>query len=88
MSIDMFVALSDPTRRAILEILSLFVLPYLNITENSSLEEFEREVLTHPVFLLQSEHPLSTHRQPLGVAYLSTDTMPAAIDHRPDVAYL
>src|SRR5438128_6132495 len=24
---------------------SLFVLPYLNITENSSLEEFEREVL-------------------------------------------
>jgi deazaflavin-dependent oxidoreductase (nitroreductase family) len=34
-----------------------FVLPYLNVTENSSLEEFEREVLTHPVFLLQSEHP-------------------------------
>src|SRR5437763_9030255 len=33
---------------------SLFVLPYLNITENSSLAEFEREVLTHPVFLLQS----------------------------------
>ncbi len=33
---------------------SLFVLPYLNVTENSSLEEFEREVLTHPVFLLQS----------------------------------
>ena len=32
----------------------LFVLPYLNITVNSSLEEFEREVLTHPVFLLQS----------------------------------
>jgi deazaflavin-dependent oxidoreductase (nitroreductase family) len=32
----------------------LFVLPYLNITANSSLEEFEREVLTHPVFLLQS----------------------------------
>ncbi len=31
----------------------LFVLPYLNVTENSSLEEFEREVLTHPVFLLQ-----------------------------------
>src|SRR5437868_11840083 len=29
----------------------LFVLPYLNITENFSLEEFEREVLTHPVFL-------------------------------------
>ena len=57
MSIDMFGALSDPTRRAILEVLSLFVLPYLNITENSSLEEFEREVLIHPVFLLQSEHP-------------------------------
>lgn len=33
---------------------SLFVLPYLNVTDNSSLEEFEREVLTHPVFLLQS----------------------------------
>jgi deazaflavin-dependent oxidoreductase (nitroreductase family) len=32
----------------------LFVLPYLNVTVNSSLEEFEREVLTHPVFLLQS----------------------------------
>ena len=32
---------------------ALFVLPYLNVTENSSLEEFEREVLTHPVFLLQ-----------------------------------
>jgi deazaflavin-dependent oxidoreductase (nitroreductase family) len=33
---------------------SLFVLPYLNVNANSSLEEFEREVLTHPVFLLQS----------------------------------
>jgi deazaflavin-dependent oxidoreductase (nitroreductase family) len=33
---------------------SLLVLPYLNITENSSLEEFEREVLAHPVFLVQS----------------------------------
>ena len=33
---------------------SFFVLPYLNITVDSSLEEFEREVLTHPVFLLQS----------------------------------
>ena len=33
---------------------SLFVLPYLNVTENSSLEEFEREILTHPIFLLQS----------------------------------
>ena len=32
----------------------LFVLPYLTVTANSSLEEFEREVLTHPVFLLQS----------------------------------
>src|SRR5438552_3973892 len=32
---------------------SLFVLPYLNITVDSSLEEFEREVLTHPVFLVQ-----------------------------------
>ncbi len=32
---------------------SLWVLPYLNVTEHSSLEEFEREVLTHPVFLLQ-----------------------------------
>jgi hypothetical protein len=32
---------------------ALLVLPYLNVTENSSLEEFEREVLTHPVFLLQ-----------------------------------
>jgi len=30
------------------------VLPYLNVTVDSSLEEFEREVLTHPVFLLQS----------------------------------
>lgn len=33
---------------------SLFVLPYLNVTANSTLEEFEREVLTHPVFLIQS----------------------------------
>jgi deazaflavin-dependent oxidoreductase (nitroreductase family) len=33
---------------------ALWVLPYLNVTENSSLEEFEREVLTHPVFLVQS----------------------------------
>jgi len=33
---------------------ALFVLPYLNVTENASLEDFEREVLTHPVFLLQS----------------------------------
>ena len=33
---------------------SLFVLPYLNVTENSSLEEIEREVLAHPVFILQS----------------------------------
>jgi deazaflavin-dependent oxidoreductase (nitroreductase family) len=32
---------------------ALLVLPYLNVTENASLEEFEREVLTHPVFLLQ-----------------------------------
>jgi deazaflavin-dependent oxidoreductase (nitroreductase family) len=32
---------------------SLWVLPYLNVTEHASLEEFEREVLTHPVFLLQ-----------------------------------
>ena len=32
---------------------SLFVLPYLNVTVDSSLEEFEREVLTHPVFLVQ-----------------------------------
>ena len=31
---------------------SLFVLPYLNINVDSTLEEFEREVLTHPVFLL------------------------------------
>ena len=33
---------------------SLFVFPYLNVTENSSLEEFEREARGHPVFLLQS----------------------------------
>jgi deazaflavin-dependent oxidoreductase (nitroreductase family) len=32
---------------------ALMVLPYLNVTEHSSLEEFEREVLTHPVFLVQ-----------------------------------
>lgn len=31
---------------------SLFVPPYLNVTMDSSLEEFEREVLTHPIFLL------------------------------------
>ena len=30
------------------------ILPYLGVSENSSLEEFEREVLTHPVFLVQS----------------------------------
>jgi deazaflavin-dependent oxidoreductase (nitroreductase family) len=33
---------------------ALQVLPYLNVTESSSLEEFEREALTHPVFLVQS----------------------------------
>ena len=33
---------------------ALQVLPYLGVTENSSLEEFEREALTHPVFLVQS----------------------------------
>ncbi len=33
---------------------ALFVLPYLGVTENASLEDFEREVLTHPVFLVQS----------------------------------
>ena len=33
---------------------SYFVLPYLNVNVDSSLEEFEREVLTHPVFLIQS----------------------------------
>jgi len=27
---------------------------YLNVSVNASLEEFEREVLTHPVFLVQS----------------------------------
>ena len=31
---------------------SFFVLPYLNVSMDSSLEEFESEVLTHPVFLL------------------------------------
>jgi deazaflavin-dependent oxidoreductase (nitroreductase family) len=30
-----------------------FVLPYLNVTANSSLDEFEREASTHPVFLVQ-----------------------------------
>jgi deazaflavin-dependent oxidoreductase (nitroreductase family) len=34
---------------------AFFVLLYLNVTMDSSLEEFELEVLTHPVFLLQSE---------------------------------
>src|SRR6266487_5885394 len=33
---------------------ALMILPYLGVTENASLEEFEREVLTHPVFLVQS----------------------------------
>ena len=33
---------------------SLFVLPYLNVTVDSTLEEYEREVLTHPVLHLQS----------------------------------
>ncbi len=33
---------------------SFFVLPYLNVTVNASLAECEREVLTHPVFLVQS----------------------------------
>jgi deazaflavin-dependent oxidoreductase (nitroreductase family) len=33
---------------------TLLILPYLGVTLNSSLEEYEREVLTHPVFLLQS----------------------------------
>jgi deazaflavin-dependent oxidoreductase (nitroreductase family) len=32
---------------------SLLFLPYLNVTENASLEEFEREMLAHPVFLVQ-----------------------------------
>lgn len=31
-----------------------FVRAYLNVTADSPLEEFEREVLTHPVFLLQT----------------------------------
>ena len=31
-----------------------FVRAYLNVTADSSLEEFEREALTHPVFLLQT----------------------------------
>jgi len=31
-----------------------FVLPYLNVTADATLEECEREVLTHPVFLIQS----------------------------------
>ncbi|MBO0803773.1 MAG: nitroreductase family deazaflavin-dependent oxidoreductase [Nocardiopsaceae bacterium] len=29
------------------------VLPYLDVTPDSPLEEFEREVLTHPVFLIE-----------------------------------
>ena len=33
---------------------ALLVLPYLGVTENALLEECEREVLTHPVFLVQS----------------------------------
>jgi deazaflavin-dependent oxidoreductase (nitroreductase family) len=33
---------------------ALQVLPYLNVTENSSVEEFEREVQAHPVFLIQA----------------------------------
>jgi deazaflavin-dependent oxidoreductase (nitroreductase family) len=32
---------------------SLMVHPYLGVTEHSSLEECEREVLAHPVFLVQ-----------------------------------
>jgi len=32
---------------------SLQVLPYLGVTEHSSLDEFEREVLAHPVFLVR-----------------------------------
>lgn len=32
---------------------TLMVFPYLNVTEQSSLGEFEREVLAHPVFLVQ-----------------------------------
>lgn len=35
---------------------ALMVLPYLGVTENSSLEEFKREVLTHPVFLVPSKN--------------------------------
>jgi hypothetical protein len=31
-----------------------FVRSYLSVTADSSLEDFEREVLTHPVFLLQT----------------------------------
>jgi deazaflavin-dependent oxidoreductase (nitroreductase family) len=33
---------------------TFFVLPYLNVTVDSSLEEYEHEALTHPVFLLQT----------------------------------
>ena len=33
---------------------SRFVLPYLNVTVTSQLEEFEREAQTHPVFLVQA----------------------------------
>ncbi len=35
-----------------------FILPYLDVTVNSSLEEYEREVKARPVFLLQ---PVSSH---------------------------
>lgn len=31
-----------------------FVLPYLNVSMDSSLEEFEREAQTHPFFLIES----------------------------------
>jgi hypothetical protein len=33
---------------------ALMVLPYLGVTGNASLEDFEREVLTHLVILVQS----------------------------------
>ena len=41
---------------------ALLVLPYLGVTENSSLEDYAREVETHPVFLLEpaTEHAFQT----------------------------
>ncbi len=45
---------------------SLFVLPSLSVTMNASLEECERRVLAHPVFLVERAWVEGGHSDPDG----------------------